>query len=156
MIICDECETVAHCTKHGCIPKQPLGCVNHDCAKCKATPAPVQEPVAWMHWLNGPCRVWMNKDEAMMELDRLNREYPVDSHARKMRPLVFGDTTPPAAPPALVQQPATLDEMHAIGNGIMYGEQPAPVPDKITDNSESPDYRDGWNDCRELMLGGQL
>ncbi len=60
--------------------------------------APVQEPVAWMHWLNGPCRVWMNKDEAMMELDRLNREYPVDSHARKMRPLVFGDTTPPAAP----------------------------------------------------------
>ncbi len=43
MIICDECETVAHCTKHGCIPKQPLGCVNHDCAKCKATPAPVQD-----------------------------------------------------------------------------------------------------------------
>jgi hypothetical protein len=31
------------------------------------------------------------------------------------------------AQPALVQQPATLDEMHAIGNGIMYGEQPAPV-----------------------------
>jgi hypothetical protein len=28
---------------------------------------------------------------------------------------------------ALMQQPATLDEMHAIGNGIMYGEQPAPV-----------------------------
>jgi hypothetical protein len=26
--------------------------------------------------------------------------------------------------PALMQQPATLDEMHAIGNGIMYGEQP--------------------------------
>jgi hypothetical protein len=22
-MICDECETVAHCTKHGCIPKQP-------------------------------------------------------------------------------------------------------------------------------------
>jgi hypothetical protein len=32
--------------------------------------------------------------------------------------------TPPAQP-ALMQQPATLDEMHAIGNGIMYGEQPA-------------------------------
>ena len=28
--------------------------------------------------------------------------------------------------PVLVQQPATLDEMHDIGNGIMYGE-PAPV-----------------------------
>jgi len=47
MIICDECETVAHCTKHGCIPKQPLGCVNHNCAKCKARPAPVQAPVRW-------------------------------------------------------------------------------------------------------------
>jgi hypothetical protein len=21
-MICDECETVAHCTKHGCVPKQ--------------------------------------------------------------------------------------------------------------------------------------
>jgi len=71
-----------------------------------ATPlaAPVQqsrsdvEPVAWMHWLNGPCQLFMDKDEAMMELDRLNREYPVDGHARKMRPLVFGDTAPPAAP----------------------------------------------------------
>jgi hypothetical protein len=30
-MICNECETVAHCLKHGCIPKQP---------------APVQEPVA--------------------------------------------------------------------------------------------------------------
>jgi hypothetical protein len=30
-MICNECETVAHCMKHGCIPKQP---------------APVQEPVA--------------------------------------------------------------------------------------------------------------
>jgi hypothetical protein len=23
-MICDQCETVVHCTKHGCIPKQPL------------------------------------------------------------------------------------------------------------------------------------
>jgi hypothetical protein len=28
-MICDQCETVAHCTEHGCVPKQP---------------APVQEP----------------------------------------------------------------------------------------------------------------
>jgi hypothetical protein len=61
----------------------------------------MQEPVAWMHWLNGPCQLYMNKDEAMLELERLNRQYPVDSHARKMRPLVFGDTAPPAAQPAV-------------------------------------------------------
>ena len=30
--------------------------------------------------------------------------------------------------------------------------QPA-VPDEITDRSESPEYRSGWNDCRALMLG---
>ena len=36
------------------------------------------------------------------------------------------DTTPPAAQPA--------------------------VPDAITDNSESPDYIQGWNDCRAAML----
>ena len=29
--------------------------------------------------------------------------------------------------------------------------QPA-VPDAITDNSESPEYIQGWNDCRSLML----
>ena len=23
-MICDQCETVVHCTKNGCIPKQPL------------------------------------------------------------------------------------------------------------------------------------
>ncbi len=82
-------------------------CNPHDlCAGCRckfsteyeppAQPAPVQEPVAWMHWLNGPCQFFMNEDEAMIELDRLNREYPEYSRARKMRPLVFGDTTPPA------------------------------------------------------------
>jgi hypothetical protein len=29
--------------------------------------------------------------------------------------------------------------------------QPA-VPDAITDRSESPEYIQGWNDCRSLML----
>jgi hypothetical protein len=29
--------------------------------------------------------------------------------------------------------------------------QPA-VPDEITDRSESPEYIQGWNDCRALML----
>lgn len=37
-MICNECETVAHCAKHGCIPKQP---------------APVQEPVAILNHAHG-------------------------------------------------------------------------------------------------------
>ena len=45
------------------------------------------EPVAWMHWLFGPVQLFMNIDEAMLELERLNREYPVDGNARQMLPL---------------------------------------------------------------------
>jgi hypothetical protein len=40
-MICDQCETVAHCTKYGCIPER-IGK-----PKPTAQPAPVQEPVAW-------------------------------------------------------------------------------------------------------------
>ena len=71
---------------------------------------PQQEPVAWMHWLHGPVRLFFNKDEAQMELERLNREYPVDVGSRKMRPLVFGDTSPPTL--SLAQRkPLTVDEV---------------------------------------------
>jgi hypothetical protein len=56
-MICDECETVAHCTKHGCVPKhqaldrmaknaRELGL---DYETAPAQPAPVQEPVAWVN-----------------------------------------------------------------------------------------------------------
>jgi hypothetical protein len=45
------------------------------------------EPVAWMYWLHNPVRVFLNKDEAMLELYRLNREYPADSDSRQMKPL---------------------------------------------------------------------
>jgi hypothetical protein len=51
-----------------------------------------QEPVAWIIWLHGPVRLFLNKDEAMMEFNRLNKEYPVDNNARQMKPLY---TTPP-------------------------------------------------------------
>lgn len=27
------------------------------------------------------------------------------------------------------------------------------LPDAITDDSESPEYRTGWNECREVMKG---
>lgn len=56
------------------------------------TAQPEQEPVAWLHWTHGPVQLFLNKDEAMLELDRLNREYPVDKYARQMKPLY---TTPP-------------------------------------------------------------
>jgi hypothetical protein len=88
-----------------------------------AQPAPtVQETVAW----------WVTQ----MDMDGKIDSFAVTSdydYAKSVcdldiatpRPLIFGDTTPPA--------------------------QPA-VPDAITDNSESPDYRAGWNECRELTI----
>ena len=41
---------------------------------------------------------------------------------------------------------ANIDEFYATPPA-----QPA-VPDAITNNSENPDYRAGWNECRETML----
>jgi hypothetical protein len=41
-----------------------------------------------------------------------------------------------------------------MANRKLYTTPPAQpvVPDAITDNSESPDYRAGWNECRELTI----
>jgi len=73
--------------------KRPQNCGTSYCSCIECVMEQEQgEPVAWLHWLHGPVRLFLNKDEAMMELDRLNREYPVDEDARQMRPLY---TTPP-------------------------------------------------------------
>jgi hypothetical protein len=48
-----------------------------------------------------------------------------EDEAKRLIALVQKHTIPPAAQPAL--------------------------PDAITDNSESPEYRAGWNECREVM-----
>jgi hypothetical protein len=62
-------------------------------------------------------------------------------------------TTPPA-------QPAPVQDTDAHYKGVVEGvqklfddkrTQPA-VPDAIIEAGESPDYRDGWNDCRQTML----
>jgi hypothetical protein len=53
----NECETVAHCSKHGCIPKQPeykdaieVSVIFHEGQKMFAVPKQPaqQEPVAWL------------------------------------------------------------------------------------------------------------
>jgi len=83
-MICEQCETVAHCTKHGCVPKQPaptedkalklaleaLEAVLSDnqpythkskaaitaIKQALAQPAPLQEPVASY---KGPKELWL-------------------------------------------------------------------------------------------------
>jgi hypothetical protein len=53
--------------------------------------------------------------------------------------------------------PTSCDCMEAGGFDRVeyFTTPPAPaVPDAITDDSESPEYRTGWNDCRAEMLKG--
>jgi hypothetical protein len=80
-------------------------------------------------------------------------------------------TTPPAAQLAPVQEPVAwiadtkrgyntvgyeCKKVNALPHGTMlYTTPPAAkpaVPDAIIEAGESPDYRDGWNDCRQTML----
>jgi hypothetical protein len=50
---------------------------------------------------------------------------------------------------------SVIKKVHYAGTVPLYTNSPAPaVPDAITDNSESPEYRTGWNDCRAEMLKG--
>jgi hypothetical protein len=59
--------------------------------------APVQEPVAWMHeWDDGERIPMLRK----REVDSSDIDSP-----KSVRPLVYGDATPPAAQPAPVQEP---------------------------------------------------
>ena len=75
--ICDECETVAHCSNHGCIPK---------------VPAPVQEPVAIPEYIR----------DAAKHLHE-NRFEP----SFMVRAIVgWINGSPPAAQPAPVQEPS--------------------------------------------------
>lgn len=81
----------------GLTPKQAVAhllCLLQDCAEAleQAETAQGQEPVAWVIWTHGPVLVFMNKDEALMEFERLNTAYP--ERSRKLKPLY---TTPPAA-----------------------------------------------------------
>ena len=62
-------------------------------------PAQQQEPVAWMIWTHGPVLVFMSKDEANMEFDRLNHAYPEPT--RMLVPLY---TSPPIEATPLASQ----------------------------------------------------
>ena len=99
-----------------------------------AQPALVQEPVA-MRMPKVGDRVVCIEDESLGTVVYLTAggspeiKFNDGSHGTYMLrefAELFGYTTPPAAQPA--------------------------VPDAITDNSESPEYIQGWNDCRQAML----
>jgi len=100
--------------------------------------APVQEPVAWT--VSGKITDW-SKDFSAYQTKHYTR--PV--------------YTPPAA---AVQEGRDWSLLEATQESLrehmaeikrLKEAQPA-VPDAIIEAGESPDYRDGWNDCRQAML----
>ena len=73
-MICNECETVAHCLKNGCVPKQQ--------------PAPVQQPRSDVEPV-----AWVVEDEHGERL-----EWAGDAHSCHGLPTLPLYTTPPAQP----------------------------------------------------------
>lgn len=61
-------------------------------------------------------RAWREAEQARQEVPESKPAETLDADIRDALAQVMGST------PALIQQPATLDVMHAIGNGIMYGQ----------------------------------
>jgi hypothetical protein len=135
-----------------------------------AQPAPVQEPIGYLfqHEETGLTTV-VDVQQVEWGFEKNNPRH------QKIGPVY---TTPPAAQPApTVQEPDAhnrtlrhrirvhianrehyskvefLDKLHEILHESEQTAQPA-VPDAITDDSESLEYRTGWNDCRAEMLRG--
>jgi hypothetical protein len=69
-------------------------------------------------------------------------------HWKELQPAITAIKQSLAAP----VQKLTLDSYDEHYNTTPPAAQPA-IPDAITDNSESPEYRAGWTECREVMAG---
>jgi hypothetical protein len=144
------------CWKHG--DEQKSGCAWCDKQPPSAQPAPVQscycpnceamgkELAAIKAHLTEEKKVelatnWFAEDWAITKAVGMLHDY--DRRLRK--------TTPPAAP---VPEVCCGEVLTCLKPCTPRGEFLASqkVPDAITDNSESPEYRTGWNDCRQAMM----
>jgi hypothetical protein len=101
-----------------------------------AQPAPVQ-PLTWLKTIETP--------------GGFGKFVEAKPNEKGAKPVYL---MPPAA------QPAPVQDTEAHYKGVVEGvqklfddkrAQPA-VPDAITDDSESSEYRTGWNDCRQAMM----
>jgi hypothetical protein len=131
-----------------------------------AQPAPVQEPAGW--------RPATHHRENLTFNPGLPDEQTVKFWKLQGVEIEYCYTTPPAQP-APVQEPVVFFRCNGCGHAYeqvhptscdcmeaggfdrveYFTTPPAPaVPDAITDDSESPEYRTGWNDCRAEMLKG--
>jgi len=83
--------------------------VNEAIREALEQPAQQHEPVAWMVWTHGPVLVFMKKDEADMEFNRLNHAYPEPT--RMLVPLY---TSPPASKPLTDEEWEELADRYGV------------------------------------------
>ena len=98
--ICDECETVAHCSNHGCIPK---------------VPASVQEPVAWVDLLKQAEEVVRSKSLWKKYIDGTPLANDI---AVWMASFAQEHTTPPAAPDLQAELDATNRQVEILSDAL--------------------------------------
>jgi hypothetical protein len=160
--LCDECETVAHCLKHGCIPKQALAAQqehepeNEPFVSLASVQEPVQEPVGLIERLKNPEDHYEFTDpkKANAVLMSLCQE-AADALAAPVPQKPWVDLT--------VEQKARIHNECADSISLAIeltlaevrktAAQPA-VPDALTsaDIQEHIEYVAGWNECRQTML----
>jgi hypothetical protein len=138
-MICNECETVAHCTKHGCVPKQPAPVQDSTCnetlrAQDKAYPRTCKKCG------KGPCIGAPKQPPAQPAVQVL--PFGVGGGLVAIKTLLSRDPCVHANT-AIEMIDAILKEHPAA--------QPA-VPDALNPKDENPAYAAGWNDCRQAMM----
>jgi hypothetical protein len=125
-----------------------------------AQPAPVQ-PVAWtereLELIDGMIEVQLDHAKRCDSIaNRTMADKQKGWDLERVALLQKIKATPPAAQPAPEQYTALEQALTRLQKRYAELEakaaaQPA-VPDAITDDSESPEYRTGWNDCRQAMM----
>jgi hypothetical protein len=149
-------------------PVQSCYCPNceamgKELAALKAQPAPVQEPVAWIHVMDNTEGIKANGKGIVSITQKrkhpfgkpgvdFSKSYPVTS-----TPLY---TTPPAAQhqckwPTCQSEKYQQALAEQINQELVAGAAQPAVPDAFgTREGEHPQYIQGWNDCRAEMLRG--
>ena len=130
-IICNECETVAHCMNNGCVPKQPAYRAVKTYHEGKPVyvaeqPAPAtqfreQEPVELCQYGQEPASCTSNPMDCQCAIDA--------ALAQPAQPIIK----------------SYLEKDNSL--------QPLVVPDALTaQDPETLEYILGWNDCRQAVM----
>jgi hypothetical protein len=110
--ICDNCETVKHCSQHGCVPLQPL----KPCRSpyCECTPGTCSHPGCYdarSEPFKHPAPVQEPDDSLLLCASDLEQSATYDNHVemqaciRAVASRIKSFTAPPAAP---VQEPVAI------------------------------------------------